>query len=450
MTESRSGLRAYLTVWAGQFLSLLGSGLSGFALGVYVYRLTGSATTLGVIFALGLLPSILAAPFAGSLVDRWGTRRALLVSNAGNMAITLVLAVLLYTHTFQVWHVFPIVAVSSLVAALEVPAFGALAPQLVAKEQLGRVNGLRMFAVAASQVLAPVTAGFLLLAIQIQGIILVDFVSFLVAILTLLAVPIPAPPPTDEAETTEGLRLWADFTEGWRYIAGRPGLLGLLVFLASVNFSAGFIDLLITPLVLSFASPGSLGTVLTLGGIGMVVTSVAVSVRGGPRRRVRGILGFSLVMAAATVLGAARPDVVLVAVAAFIFMGALGVAISTNQTIWQTKVEQRLMGRAISIVNMVSQVPQLVAYTVAGLAVDRVFAPLVGRDRVRSPALATLVGNGPGRGIALLMMVMGVLIALSVAVAAANPRLRGLEDELPDAVPETVAPPVPTTATAPR
>ena len=83
MTESRSGLRAYLTVWAGQFLSLLGSGLSGFALGVYVYRLTGSATTLGVIFALGLLPSILAAPFAGSLVDRWGTRRALLVSNAG-------------------------------------------------------------------------------------------------------------------------------------------------------------------------------------------------------------------------------------------------------------------------------------------------------------------------------------------------------------------------------
>ena len=187
MTESRSGLRAYLTVWAGQFLSLLGSGLSGFALGVYVYRLTGSATTLGVIFALGLLPSILAAPFAGSLVDRWGTRRALLVSNAGNMAITLVLAVLLYTHTFQVWHVFPIVAVSSLVAALEVPAFGALAPQLVAKEQLGRVNGLRMFAVAASQVLAPVTAGFLLLAIQIQGIILVDFVSFLVAILTLLA-----------------------------------------------------------------------------------------------------------------------------------------------------------------------------------------------------------------------------------------------------------------------
>lgn len=435
MTASRSGLRAYVIVWSGQFLSLLGSGLTGFALGVYVYRLTGSATTLGIVFALGLLPSILAAPFTGSLVDRWGTKRALLVSNAGNMLVTLVLAVLLVTHTFAVWHVYLIVATGSVVAALEIPAFGAMAPQLVPRDQLGRVNGMRMFAIATSQVLAPVLAGFLIVTIQIQGIVLIDFVSFTFGILTLCAVRIPPVRPAGAA-AVERRNLLAESADGWRHIAARRGLLALLVFLGAMNFSAGFIDLLITPLVLSFASPDALGTVLSIGGIGMVITSLAVSVWGGPRRRVRGVLGFSLVLAAATVLGSVRPDVALIAVAAFVFMGALGVVIATNQAIWQTKVQPHLMGRVIAIVNMVSQIPQLAAYAVAGLLVDLVFEPLVGRDRVRSATLATVIGDGPGRGIALLMMVMGGLIALTVAVAAAHPRLRHLEEELPDVTPE--------------
>jgi DHA3 family macrolide efflux protein-like MFS transporter len=446
MRASGSGVRAYLIVWAGQFLSLLGSGLTGFALGVYVYRLTGSATTLGLIFALGLLPAILVSPFTGALVDRWGVKRSLLVSNSAHMAITLVLAALLATDTFAVWHVYPIVVATSVVAALELPAFGALAPMLVHPDQLGRVNGLRMLAMATSEVLTPVTAGFLILAIGIDGIVLIDFASFGLAILSVAVVRIPRAAPPAEPPADGRRSLLADFRQGWRYIAARPGLLALLVFLGAVNFSAGFIDLLITPLVLAFASADALGVVLSVGGVGMVVTSLAVSVWGGPRRRVRGVLGFSLVLAGATVLGSARPNVALVAVAAFVFMGALGIIISTNQAIWQSKVEPHMMGRAIAIVTMVAQAPQLVAYAVAGVAVDRVFEPLVGHDDVRSPVLATLVGDGPGRGIALLMMVVGALIAVSVAVAALNPRLRGLEDELPDVarqpdepVPEPVA-----------
>jgi MFS family permease len=432
-------MRAYLTVWAGQFLSLLGSGLTGFALGVYVYRLTGSATTLGLVFALGLLPAILVSPFTGALVDRWGVRTSLLVSNGAHMVITLVLAAVLVTDSFAVWQVYPIVAATSVVAALEMPAFGALAPMLVHRDQLGRVNGLRMLAMAVSEVLAPVTAGFLILAIGIDGIVLIDLASFALAILSVAVVRIPrAPRSPAQTEGADGGRrsLLSDFRDGWRYIAARPGLLALLFFLGAVNFSAGFIDLLLTPLVLAFTSADALGLVLSVGGVGMVVTSLLVSVWGGPRRRVRGVLGFSLVLAGATVLGSARPDVVLVAVAAFVFMGALGIVISTNQAIWQSKVEPHMMGRAIAIVTMVTQAPQLVAYAVAGVAVDRIFEPLVGRDDVRSPAFAALVGDGPGRGIALLMMVMGALIAVSVAVAALNPRLRALEDELPDVAPQ--------------
>jgi MFS family permease len=433
MTAPASGFRAFVIVWSGQFLSLVGSQLTGFSLAVYVYRLTNSATTLGVVLVLSMLPSILASPVAGSLVDRWGSKRSLLVSNTGNVILTLILALLLFTDTFAVWHVYLVVATASTLAALEMPALAALTPQLVPKEQLDRANGMRMLAWAASQVLAPVAAGFLLLAIDIDGIVLLDLLSFSLAIVTLLIARIPKPGRRAAAETGETRSLLAEFRDGWRYVVARRGLLALLLFIGAVNFSAGVIELLLTPLVLNFASFDGLGTVLSIGGLGMIATSVAVSVWGGPRRRIRGILLFSLVLALATVIGSARPNVALIAAAAFLFMGALGVIISTNQSIWQTKVEPHLLGRVLALVSMVASVPQLLAYAVAGLAADRLFEPLVGRDDVRSPTLAMLIGHGSGRGVALLMMVMGVLIAITVCVAAMNQRLVRLEDDLPDA-----------------
>lgn len=445
MAASGSGLRAFLIVWAAQFVSLLGSSLTGFALGVHVYQVSGKVTTLAVIYTFSLLPSILATPFAGSLVDRWGTRRSLLVSNCANPLVSLVLAGLLVTDTFVVWHVYPIVVASSVIAALEIPAFLALAPQLVPKKHLGRINGMRVSAIATCGVLAPAVAGYLLLAIGIHGIVLIDLLSFVPVMLALWFVRIPAVRPPEEAAGASKRSLWAESGDGWRYIAARPGLLALLVFLCAVNFNAAFLDLLITPLVLSFASPASLGAVLSIGAIGMVLTGVVLSAWGGPRRKVRGVLCFSLLLAPATVLGSVRPSVELIAIAAFVFMGALGIVVATNQAIWQTKVEQHLMGRVVAIVYMGSQLPQLVAYGVAGWAVDRVLEPLVGRDEVRSRTLAMVIGDGPGRGIALMIMIVGGLIALSVAVAASSRRLRRLEDELPDVTPaqdETVPEPV--------
>jgi MFS transporter, DHA3 family, macrolide efflux protein len=430
----KSGFRSYLIIWAGQFASMLGSNLTSFALAVYVFRLTDSATTLGIILALGLLPAAVASPFAGSLVDRWGTRRTLLISGIGSMLITLTLAPLLATDTFRVWQVYIIVMVTSILTALQVPALGALTPQLVPKEQLGQANGLRMVAIAVSQVLAPVTAGFLFLAIGLTGIVIMDVISYGAAIVTVYLVRVPhqrSAPAADERKST----LLSEFGEGWRFVTARRGLLTLLFFLASVNFSAGFIELLISPLVLSFASSKALGIVLSTGGVGMIIAGVAVSVSGGPRRRVRAVFMFALLFAVAAIAGALRPNVALVACAAFFAMGALVLINTTHQPIWQTKVAPDLMGRVMALLTMVGLIPQLIANVLAGLAVDHVFQPLVGRDEVKSSALTVLIGDGPGRGIALLTMLIGLLIVLTVAVGALFPRLRHLEEELPDAAP---------------
>jgi MFS family permease len=296
-----------------------------------------------------------------------------------------------------------------------------------------------MLAMATSQVLAPVIAGFLLLAVGIDGIILIDCASYAFALLGLAIVRIPH--TGGERATPAGLgSLLADFAEAWRYVAARRGLVALMLFLGALNFFAGFADLLITPLVLAFASSDALGTVMSIGGLGMIAASLVVSAWGGPRHRVRGVLGFSLVIGLAMVLGALRPNTVLITVGAALLLASLAVVISCNQAIWQTKVEPAMLGRTMALLNMVASAPQLVAYAVAGALTDLVFQPLVGRDEVRHPVLAVLVGTGPGRGIALLLMVMGVLIIVVVALAWGNPRLRRLEEELPDMTDEAPEP----------
>ncbi|GAA1510288.1 hypothetical protein GCM10009677_49060 [Sphaerisporangium rubeum] len=444
-----SGFRAFVVLWCGQFVSLTGSALSGFALSVYVYQVTGSATALGLVYALSSLPFLVASPFAGSLVDRFGARRAMITSGVGSLFVMLFLAVALAADATAVWPVVVVVACLSALGALAMPAFETSLPLLVPKQQLGRANGLRLIAVASSQVLAPVAGGFLLLVIGIDGIILMDCTAIAVALVALLLVRIPRPPQAAD-RPAGATALLGDFWVAWRYVAARRGLLALLGFIAALEFCAGFVDVSITPLVLAFASSGVLGTILTCGGVGMIVGSLAMTAWGGPRRRVRAVLGGSLLLAVAVVAGATRPNAVLVAVAAFVFFAVLAVVIGSNQIVWQSKVEPHLLGRVIALRNMIASVPKLLAFALTGLAADYVFQPLAGRDRVHSPLLAAIIGDGPGRGFALLMMVMGLLLALSAVVAYLSPRLRHLEDELPDVTPEDVTPEGPPEAGEPE
>lgn len=432
-----AGWRAFLLLWGGQFVSLTGSAVTGFGLGVFVFQQTGSVTDLSVIYVLGLLPFALASPLAGAVVDRWGSRASLLASNAAAALVVAILALLLLTGTFALWQVYPLVAALSLARSVQSPALSAAMPLVVPPGQLGRANGLRMVALAISQVVAPAAGGVLLPVITLPGILVADVISFGLAIGTLLALRIA---PAAAADRRGGpVQLLHDIADAWRHLRVRSGLTGLLIFLGALNFCAGFVDVLITPLVLSFADPRGLGLVLSVGGIGAITAGAALSIWGGPRRRVRGILLLSTLMAGATAVGGARPALLPVTVAAFVFLGALGAVIGINQTLWQTKVPTALLGRTTALQNLLTNLPQLLAYGLAGPLVDRVFTPLLDSDPMIAPVLSLLVGQGPGRGSAVLLWTVGVLLALSVGLAALHPRLRRLEDELPDVDPAASA-----------
>lgn len=429
-----AGWRTFLTVWAGQVVSTLGTNLTGFALGVWVYQQTGSATKFALIALVTTLPGMLLAPLAGALVDRWDRRRAMILGDTGAGCATLLLAALLWADQLALWHIYLLLSLGSAFATLQWPAFTAATTQLVPREQLGRASGLTQTGTGVAELLAPVLAGALVGAIGLDGVVWIDVVTFLVAVGTLLVVRIPRPPASAEGAAARG-HLLREAVAGWTYIRLRPGLLALLVLLAATNFSMGLMQVLVTPMILSFTNAAVLGRVLSAAGLGMLAGSVVLSVWGGPRRRVTGILVLLFVQGLSLIAGGLRPSALLIAAVGFVFLFAMPILLGANQALWQSKVPPDLQGRVFAMRRLVAWSTLPLAYLVAGPLADRVFEPLLVPGGPLAHSIGRWLGVGEGRGIGLLYIVLGLLVVLTVAVAARFPRLRRLEEELPDALP---------------
>jgi hypothetical protein len=216
-------------------------------------------------------------------------------------------------------------------------------------------------------------------------------------------------------------------------------LIALLGIFAVVNFGIGSAELLTTQLTLSFGSQAALNTILLSGALGLTAGTALMTFWGRPRRRNVGMFGFSMLFGAAMVIGAPRPNVPLLAVAAFLFLGSTPVIIGTIQTLWQLKVEPQMLGRVAALADLFTDVPYSMGNILSGFAAGLVFIPLVGADHIRSHAMAAVIGNGAGRGYAATLLAFGVLIIGYALIAYRYPPLRHLERNLPDVTPVEIS-----------
>lgn len=426
-------LRTFLLIWLGQLVSLIGSGLTGFALGVWVYQRTGSVTQFALISLFTALPGIVFSPIAGALVDRWDRRRAMILSDAGAGLCTLSVALLFLAGRLEVWHIYMTMAISSTFSAFQWPAYSAATTLLVPKEHLGRASGMVQLGGAAAQIASPALAGALMGTIRVQGVMLIDFATFLFAVFTLLLVRVPRPETTAEGEAGQG-SLLREAAYGWTYIRARPGLFGLLLFFAASNFATGIVQVLFTPLVLSFTTAAVLGVLLSIGGLGFLIGSLTMSVWGGPRRRVYGILGTHLLMGAVLFVAGFPPRAWTLGVAAFLCFFGMPISNGCSQAIWQSKTAPDVQGRVFAVRRMIAWASLPLAYLAAGPLADRVFEPLLTEGGLLASSVGQIIGVGVGRGVGLLFIILGFVILLATLVAYLYPRLRQVEAEIPDFV----------------
>lgn len=425
--QPAEGMRAFMLVWAGQLVSLVGSGLTAFALGVWVYQRTQSAASFAFIYLFLELPGVLIYPLAGVLADRLDRRRMMMAGDGVAGLATLGVALLLLNDQLAVWHVYVAVAVMSLGNALQLPAYLASIPLLVPRDQLGRIAGLMQTAQAMRQVVAPALAGFLLLTIQIERILLIDVITFAIALLTLNRVIFPRLASGGLGDAPRLMAGWQrDVAAGWRYTRQHPGLLALLAVTALFLFILSIIGVLITPMILTFTTAAMLGLLTSIGGVGMLVGGFVLSAWGGPRRPVLGVLGALGLAGFFLLLHGLRPSVGLIAVVAPCFFFTIPFILGLNDVIWQSKTPADLQGRVLAFREMVSRALLPAAYFVAGPLADGVFEPLLAEGGRLAASLGGVIGVGPGRGIAFMFILGGGLIAALAAAGYGYPRLRQL------------------------
>ena len=436
--EKSSRLRAFVLIWFGQLVSAIGSGMTSFTLGVVLFQRTGSATKFALIFLFGSLPAIIVLPLAGVLADRWDRVWAMILGNIGAGLAKLAIALMFYLDMLQVWQVYlAVMAVSSFGFILGI-SYTTLTTILVPRNQLGRVAGMTQTAQAAAQILPPAIGGALLSAVKVEGIILIDIATYVFAILTLLIVRVPKDRPavtvTKSSESSAPPKgpIWREAFMGWHYIKERPGLLALLIYFAVVNLIIGCATVLFTPMILSFSTAKVLGTILSISGLGFLCGGLVMSAWGGPKRRVLGVLGFGGIFGVFCAITGLRPSFTVIAAGTFGMFFLLPIINGCSQAIWQSKVPIAVQGRVFAVRRLIGASTIPTAALIAGPLADRVFEPLM-TSRFLQRTIGHVVGMGHGRGIALMFVVSGILVVLTQFGGYFYPRIRHVEDELPDA-----------------
>ncbi|NTX06845.1 MULTISPECIES: MFS transporter [Myxococcus] len=440
--------------WFAQLVSSLGSALAGFSVMVHVYRSSDSITEYSLASFFSFLPMVLIAPVAGALVDRWDRRRIMVLADVGAGLTMLLMWLMLVADgaglwSLRSWHLYLPIAVCAAAGTFRALAYSASTALMVPKQHLGRANGLIELALGIGQLGGPALAGLLVVRIGLQGVLLINLGSFFLSALVLLCVGFPQPEQSATARAARG-SLLEQMAVGWGFIQARPGLLGLLTCIAVANLFVSLVTVLITPMVLSFADASTLGWIASCSGMGVLTGALLMSVWGGPRRRILGVLGFELLAGLALFAAALPADARLVAGAAFVFMFTTPGVMGCSQSIWQSKVPSELQGRVFAVRRMIALSTPPVAALLSGPLADRFFEPWMAPGGALAGRFGPMLGVGPGRGIALLYLVLGVLCAVNVLVAWLSPRVRNVELELPDVLrepPSSVGPqPAPTSA----
>jgi len=428
-----SGMTGLSIIWLGQFASMIGTGMTRFALTIWAYELTGQATALALVGFFSFAPVVLFSPLAGVIVDRVPRKLVMIVSDLAAGLSTVAVLILHLTGHLQIWHLFVTGFFAGAFESFQFPAYSAAITLMMEKKHYTRANAMVGMAGSASGIISPALAGLFFALIGINGIMAIDVATFLFAIGALLLALIPEP----KAKPTGLLRssLWRESWFGFQYIFRSPSLLGLQLTFFAINLITVFGFTVLAPMILARTGNNEIifGTVRMMFGIGGVVGGAIISAWGGPKRKVHGVLlGMILSSLLGTItLGIGR-GVVAWSIGAFFTMAMMPLINGSNQSIWQAKVAPEIQGKVFATRRLIAQISAPIAMLAAGPLADRVFEPLMQSGRPATEILSRLVGTGPGAGMGMMFVIAGVIGATVGLAGYLFPAVRNAESILLD------------------
>ncbi len=341
--------RAFLTLWIGQTLSRVGDFIYEIALSWWVLQKTGSALTMSLVLVFSLTPSLLLALIGGVAVDRLPRQRLMLASDALRGGVALTIAILAWSDSLAVWHVYAASLVFGALDAFFQPAYAALVPQLVPEPDLTSANALTSLSANLGRVAGPALGALIFSQLGPFWAFGLNSASFFLSSAFLIPLQFAAiPAPT----ASEGIHLWQEVRAGFSAVTSRPWLWTTILVAAFTNIAlAGPYSVAMPFLVKDFmqADVNTLGLIYAVFPLGYVIGGVWLGRYARIRRR--GPLMYLCLALGSIMLGLFGlhlPLWVLLAAAV-----VNGLALEANMLAWtgllQEKIPNSELGRVSSI-----------------------------------------------------------------------------------------------------
>ena len=403
-----SGMKKFLLLWIGELISSIGGGLTSFGLGVYVFQKTGSAAGMALVTLLGFLPTLLFTVPAGVLADRYDRRVLMMIGDGFSGLGILYIFLCMIRGGANLVQICIGVFISAIFSSLLDPSYRATITDLLSKEEFSKASGLVSLAGSARYLFSPVIAGLLLAYHDISLLLLIDVSTFFVTITTTFIVRqgIKAIQHTEKQSFLESIK------EGWSAIHIEKGVFVLVLCSSLITLFLGTLQILVEPMILSFADSKVLGIIETLCASGMLASGILLG-GFGIKKEYGKVLQISFFMAGIFMIGMSIfENPVCISIFGFFFFATLPFCNNCMDYLCRTNIPDALQGRAWGFIGFLSQIGYVIAYAVSGLAAD---------------GLGSLSGMGVGRGAAFMIGISGILLSLVAVTLLRFPAIKELE-----------------------
>lgn len=416
-------MKKFLAIWLGEFISNIGSGMTAFALSIYVYEQTNSVAYVSAVTLAAFLPTILLNPIGGVLADRYDRRLLMLIGDFFSGLGVLFILLNIHFFTPNIWLIIFFVAFSGIFVALLEPSFKATITDILPKKYYAKASGMVQISGNARYLLSPVLAGILLSVFDIKVILIIDICTFFVTLIITSIVRRSIKVPIRKEQGS----LVTEMKEGFEYLKSKKGIKNLVLLMAILCFFIGFMQTLIVPMTLNLSDAKTVGFLESACAVGMVISSILIGVFGIRSRYVKTLslagMSASLFMA----LIGVSVNLNVIGIVAFLFFFCLPFLNTVADGLIRNNVDNEIQGRVWGIISLISQIGTAIAYALSGVLADRIFEPLLLENGALAKTVGNIIGVGKGRGIGLMLIIAGIGMFIVMFVLGRNKEISKLE-----------------------
>ena len=421
-------MKNFYKLWLGELISNIGSGMTAFALSVYIYEKTGSVSYVSLITLLSFMPSIILSPIGGLLADRYDRRLLMII---GDLFSGLGLIYILWNIQAGEKSIVPIfvgITFSSIFTSLLEPSYRATLTDILEEENYAKASGLIQAAGSAKYLISPVIAGMILSVADIRVILLLDILTFITTCLMIFLVRKSMNSETQnyKKDSFKGL------LEGLFIIKENRGVYSLVIIMFFVCFFMGFIQILIRPMILALSSVKTAGMMESLCAVGLLIGSLWIGIAGIKKN-------YSKILAVACFfcgifmsMTGVNENLAIIGISTFLFFSTLPFMNSCADVLVRVSIPNELQGRVWGLISLITQMGTVAAYIISGVMADYVFEPMFNKNGILVENIGIIIGTGKGRGIGFMLILSGIGMLIMAIVIWKNREIREVSEKCVD------------------